>query len=265
MTSFATTSSGTRVAYFTAGRPWRPALILTHSLGSDHRMWDPQVQALKSQYFIVSIDNIGHGESDVPAGDYSIPDMADAVLAVAEAAELEQFHYCGLSVGGITGQWLGVHHGDRLLSLTLSNTAAKIGTPELWQERITTARNQGMSALVDGVIARWFSPGFADDHPEQFALARATLLATDPNGYAGVSAALRDGDLRHLVDAIAVPTLVIGGLVDQATPIDQARLLHEADRRKPHRRARRRPPQQPRPRGRVHGRTRSVPGAVTPP
>ncbi len=96
-------------------------------------MWAPQVQVLKSQYFIVSIDNIGHGESDVPLGDYSVPDMAVAVLTVADAAGLERFHYCGLSVGGITGQWLGVHHPDRLLSLTLSNTAAKIGTPELWQ------------------------------------------------------------------------------------------------------------------------------------
>ena len=124
-----------------AGRGGR-ALILTHSLGSDHHMWDPQVEALKDQYYIVSIDNIGHGDSDVPAGDYSVADMADGVLAVADAAELERFHYCGLSVGGITGQWLGVHHPDRLLSLTLCNTAAKIGTPELWDERIEIARRR---------------------------------------------------------------------------------------------------------------------------
>ncbi len=227
MTSFATTSAGTRIAYETGGRPWRPALIFTHSLGSDHRMWESQVQTLKNQYFIVAIDNIGHGESDVPAGDYSVSDFADAVLAVAAAAELERFHYCGLSVGGLTGQWLGVHHADRLLSLTLSNTAAKIGTAELWDERIGIARTQGMGALVDGVIARWFSPDFAQHHPEQFARARATLLATDPNGYAGVSAALRDADLRDAVGSIAVPTLVIGGLSDLATPIEQARWLHE--------------------------------------
>ena len=227
MTSFATTSTGTRIAYETAGRPWRPALVLTHSLGSDHRMWESQVQALKSQYLIVAIDNIGHGESDVPPGDYSVFDLAEAVLAVAAAAELEQFHYCGLSVGGLTGQWLGVHHADRLLSLTLSNTAAKIGTAELWDERIHLARTQGMGALVDGVIARWFSPGFAEHHPEQFARAKATLLATDPDGYAGVSAALRDSDLRDAVGSIAVPTLVIGGVSDPAAPIQQARWLHE--------------------------------------
>ena len=85
MTSFATTSTGTRVAYFESGRPWRPALVLTHSLGSDHRMWAPQIEALKSQYYIIAIDNIGHGESAVPSGDYSVADFAEAVIAVADA------------------------------------------------------------------------------------------------------------------------------------------------------------------------------------
>ncbi|MEO8264172.1 MAG: 3-oxoadipate enol-lactonase [Ilumatobacteraceae bacterium] len=226
MSSFAITPTGTRIAYSTAGRPWRPPLIVTHSLGSDHRMWEPQVQALKEHYYIVSIDNIGHGESDVPARDYSVADMAAGVLAVADTEELGRFHYCGLSVGGITGQWLGVHHPDRLVSLTLSNTAAKIGAPDLWNERISIARSQGMGALVDGVIARWFSPGFAERAPDRFALARQTFLATDPNGYAGVCAALRDADLREVVGSIAVPTMVIGGADDQATPIEQTRWLH---------------------------------------
>jgi 3-oxoadipate enol-lactonase len=227
MTSFATTRNGTRIAYAANGRPWRASLILTHSLGSDHRMWDLQIPALADQYYVVAIDNIGHGESDVPTGDYTLADMADAVLAVAAAEELDRFHYCGLSVGGITGQFLGVHHPDRLLSLTLSNTAAKIGAPELWTERIDIARSRGMGALVDAVIARWFSPDFPERRPEQFAQARATLLTTDPTGYAGVSAALRDADLRDLVGSITAPTLVIGGTEDQATPVEQARWLHD--------------------------------------
>jgi 3-oxoadipate enol-lactonase len=227
MTSYATTGRGTRIAYSIAGRPWRPSLILTHSLGSDHGMWDPQVVALKEQYFIVSIDNIGHGESDVPAGDYYIADMADGVMAVADAEQLERFHYCGLSVGGITGQWLGVHHPQRLLSLSLCNTGAKIGTAELWNERIQTARSQGMIGLVDAVIARWFSAGFPETEPERFANARSTFLATDPTGYAGVCAAIRDADLRDLAGSISVPTLVIGGTADQAAPIEQSRWLHE--------------------------------------
>lgn len=227
MTNVATTPNGTRIAYATSGRPWRPALILTHSLGSDHRMWELQVAALKEQYFIVSIDNIGHGDSDVPSGDYTVAEMAECVLAVAAAEELERFHYCGLSVGGITGQWIAVHHPDRLLSLTLSNTAAKIGAAELWSERIEIARSEGMGALVDGVIARWFSPDYAERSPARYAQARATLLATDPAGYSGVCAALRDADLRDEIGSITARTLVIGGAIDQATPIEQARWLHE--------------------------------------
>jgi 3-oxoadipate enol-lactonase len=110
---------------------------------------ESQVRDLKSQYFNVAIDNVGHGESDVPAGDYSVADLGAAILAVADAAELDRFHYCGLSVGGLTGQWLATGHPQRLLSLTLSNTAAKIGTVELWDERIRVARTEGMAALVD--------------------------------------------------------------------------------------------------------------------
>jgi 3-oxoadipate enol-lactonase len=227
MTAFATTSIGTRIAYFVSGRPWRPSLVLTHSLGSDHDMWEPQFEALKDQYYIVAIDNLGHGQSDAPTGDYTINDLAAAVTAVADAAELEQFHYCGLSVGGITGLQLAEHHGDRLLSLTLCSTGAKIGSPELWNERIRTARTSGMSALVDTVIARWFSPGFAEREPEVYARVRATLLATDAEGYAGVCAALRDADLRDVVGSITVPTLVIGGKRDEAAPIEQSRWLHE--------------------------------------
>ncbi len=227
MTSFATTSTGTRIAYFVSGREWRPPLVLTHSLGSDHDMWDPQIEALKDQYYIIAIDNLGHGQSDVPAGDYTVTDLAAVAIAVADAAELERFHYCGLSVGGLTGLQLAVHHSDRLLSLTLCNTGAKIGTPELWDERIRTAKTAGMSALVDAVIARWFSPDFAEREPQRFAQTRATLLATDPDGYAGVCAAIRDADLREDVGSITVPTLVIGGENDQAAPIEQARWLHE--------------------------------------
>jgi 3-oxoadipate enol-lactonase len=227
MTSFATTSSGTRIAYFESGRPWRPALILTHSLGSDHRMWAPQIETLKSDYFIIAIDNIGHGESSVPSGDYSIHDFAEAVIAVADAAELERFHYCGLSVGGITGLLVAAEHADRLLSLTVCNSAAKIGSADLWNQRIEIARAQGMDALVEGVIARWFSADFAEREPQLFEQARATLLATDPAGYAGVCAALRDGDLSDLFPPISTTTLLVGGINDQAAPIEQSRWLSE--------------------------------------
>lgn len=228
MTSFATNSNGTRIAYSTTGRPWRAAVILTHSLGSDRRMWQPQAAVLAETYYVISVDNIGHGESDVPAGDYSVAQMADGVLAVADSEEVEAFHFCGLSVGGLTGQWIATRHDERLLSLTLSNTGAKIGTAELWNGRIETARSVGMDGLVDAVVERWFSPDFPERDPETFAQARATLRATDPNGYAGVCAAIRDADLTGDLANITAPTLIVGGLRDQATPVEQARELHRA-------------------------------------
>jgi 3-oxoadipate enol-lactonase len=132
-----------------------------------------------------------------------------------------------LSVGGITGLLVAAQHADRLLSLTVCNTAARIGSAELWNQRIDVARTKGMDALVDGVVARWFSDDFADREPELFERARSTLLATDANGYAGVCAALRDGDLSASVPAISTPTLVIGGIRDQAAPIEQSRWLDE--------------------------------------
>src|SRR4029079_18506553 len=153
--------------------------------------------------------------------------FAEAVIAVADAAELERFHYCGLSVGGITGLQVAAQHPDRLLSLTLCNTGATIGSADLWSQRIAVARSQGMEALVDGVIARWFSADFPEREPQLFAQARSTLLSTDPTGYAGVCAALRDADLTDAVPAISTPTLVIGGLDDQAAPIEQSRWLRE--------------------------------------
>jgi 3-oxoadipate enol-lactonase len=189
-------------------------------------MWSPR-SGPEEQYYIVSVDNIGHGDSEVPTGDYTLADMAAGVLAVAAAEHLERFHYCGLSVGGITGLWIGAHDPERLLSLTLCNTGAKIGAPELWSERIDIARSEGMGPLVDGVIARWFSSDFPEREPERFALARATLLATDPTGYSGVCAALRDADMSDDVGVITAPTLVIGGILDQAAPIEQARWLHD--------------------------------------
>jgi len=227
MTSFATTSTGTRIAYFAAGRPSRPALVLAHSLGADHRMWVPQIDALSNEYFTVAIDNIGQGASSAPTGDYSVADFVEAAIAVADAENLERFHFCGLSGGGITGLLLAARHPDRLLSLTVCNSGARIGTADLWNKRIEIARTQGMAALVDGVIARWFSADFPEREPQWYEQAKATLLATDPNGYAGTCAALRDGDLTKDVSSISTPALVIGGLQDQAAPIEQSRWLHD--------------------------------------
>lgn len=204
-----------------------PAVILVHSLGCDRRMWQAQVAALSPSFRVVAVDIRGHGRGEVPDGDYTLDQLGRDVVDVADALSLDAFHYCGLSIGGLIGQWLGLNASARLRSLTLCNTGAKISEIERWNERIEVARTQGMPALVDAVIERWFTPDFITSHPDDIARARDWLLETDARGYAGCCAAIRGADLRSEVRAVTTRTLVIGGTGDIATPPEQSEFLHE--------------------------------------
>src|SRR5262249_23763946 len=121
-----------------------PAIIFGNSLGTDHHLWDEQVPALRSRFRVVRFDARGHGASSLPPGPYRIEDLGNDVLGLADRLGLERFHYCGLSVGGQVGLWLGLHAPARLESLVLANTGAKIGSAELWTARIDTIRAGGM-------------------------------------------------------------------------------------------------------------------------
>jgi 3-oxoadipate enol-lactonase len=204
-----------------------PPVILVHSLGCDRRMWRAQVEALSATFRVIAVDIRGHGVSAVSDGDYTLEQLGRDVIDVADALALDTFHYCGLSIGGLIGQWLGLNAADRLRSLTLCNTGAKISEVERWNERIEVARTQGMAALVDAVIERWFTPAFIANHPDDIAGARQWLLETDAGGYAGCCAAIRGADLRDEVLAVTTRTLVIGGTGDVATPPEQSEFLHE--------------------------------------
>jgi 3-oxoadipate enol-lactonase len=140
---------------------------------------------------------------------------------------LERVSFCGLSKGGMVGQWLGAHAGERLERLVLACTSACTGSPEVWDQRIATVRTQGIAAIVPGVIDRWFTKGFQERSPEAVDRIAAMLRATDPEGYVACCAAVRDMDQREAIRVIRVPTLVIAGRHDQATPPDQARLIAE--------------------------------------
>ena len=218
MTDAVTVSDGTLIAVAVHGDEAAPPLLLVHSLGCDHHMWDHQIGVFSQTHRVVGVDIRGHGASDAPAGDYTLERLGRDVMDVADALDIESFDYCGLSVGGLIGQWLGLHVGTRLRSLTLCNTGAKISEVERWNERIDTARAQGMAALVDAVIDRWFTPEFGEAHPEEIERFRSQLLATDPAGYAGCCAAIRGADLRDDVHGIATRTLLVAGTRDIATP-----------------------------------------------
>jgi 3-oxoadipate enol-lactonase len=198
-----------------------PVVLLSHSLGANMAMWDPQMEALTSRYRVLRYDLRGHGGSAVPAGAYSLDRLGRDVVELLDSVAIERVHYCGLSLGGMIGQWLGVRAAERLHSLTLANTSAYMGPPTSWDERMTAVRTSGMAAMRETILARWFTASFADT-----AAAGAMIEATDPQGYAGCCAAIRDMDMRRLGGLIATPTLVIGGLHDPATPPDHASALH---------------------------------------
>lgn len=218
---------GVRIAWRSFGTDDAPAIVMMHSLGSDGSMWAPQIEALVPEFRIIAVDTRGHGRSDAPAGPYAVEELARDVLAVADDVGLTQFHAVGLSLGGQMAMWLAISAPDRLRSVVLANTAAKLGTHEMWQARIEAVTDDGMTSIRDAVLARWFAAGFPERHPDWFAQAQSVFDATDPAGYAGCCAALRDSDLRDAVGGITAPTLVIGGEFDLATPPAEAQWLRE--------------------------------------
>lgn len=205
-----------------------PVLIFSPSLGTTMDLFEPQVDALGDRYSILRYDPRGHGASDVPAGGYSLDRLGRDVVELLDHLGIERAHFAGVSLGGMVGQWLGYRAPDRLNRLILANTSAYMGPPAGWASRISAVSAHGMAALTDAVIERWFTAEFQHAHPTRVDHARAMLLATDPQGYAGCSAAIRDMDLRPTARCIAVPTLVIGGLRDPATPPEHAHFLAEA-------------------------------------
>jgi len=198
-----------------------PVLVLSNSLGTDLHMWDIQIPAFTEHFRVVRFDTRGHGKSLVTKGPYSIEQLGHDVIALLDALQIQRAHFCGLSMGGLIGQWLGIHAGDRLQRLVVCNTAAKIGTPDVWNPRIEMVLRYGPAAMValrDASIARWFTADFAAANPHQARQITDMLAATSPEGYAANCAAVRDADFREQLASIKVPTLVIAGTEDAVTP-----------------------------------------------
>lgn len=207
-----------------------PVLVLSNSLGTDLGMWDAQIPAFTEHFQVLRYDTRGHGQSLVSEGPYSIEQLGRDVLALLDALHIERAHFCGLSMGGLIGQWLGIHASERLNKLVVCNTAAKIGEPSVWNPRIEMVLRDGpaaMAGLRDASIARWFTADYAQAHPEQVKRITDMLAATSPQGYAANCAAVRDADFRDQLAAIKVPTLVIAGTEDAVTPPSGSHFIQE--------------------------------------
>ena len=205
-----------------------PVLVMANSLGTTLEMWDDQASALGERLRLLRYDHRGHGGSSVPPGPYEIEDLGRDALAMLDGLGIERFSFCGLSIGGMVGMWLASEVPERVEGLVLCCTSALLGPRELWDERIVVARSEGMDALVDGVIQRWFTPDFFSRNPRAVQKASRMLRETDPEGYAGCCAAIRDMDLRDRLPSIKSPTLVISGSEDPATPPEHGEFISES-------------------------------------
>ena len=205
-----------------------PVIMLSTSLSADLAMWANQVPALVAAgYRVLRYDTRGLGHSAVTDGAYSIEMLTEDVLGLMDALDLEQVHFCGLSMGGMIGQKLGSLHGERLLSLTLSSTASHMPPPESWDERIETVRENGMGFVVDATIDRWFTKAGQERLPEEVKKVRSMILNTQVDGYCACCGAIRDMDQRESIRGISTRTLVIVGEHDPGTPVSAARFIHE--------------------------------------
>lgn len=211
------TGDGCRIAYKIDGSAENPPLILSGSLATDLSMWDEVVGLLAKEFRVVRYDLRGHGGSSVPSGAYSVARLGHDVLALLDHLELDRVNFCGTSIGGFIGQWLGIVSPDRLNRLILSNTSSCVGPPSVWDERISQTLSSTIDDTANVLLDGWFTEAMFNERPATIRHYRDMIRRTSPQGIVACFAAVRDADFRRTVSAIPTPTLVIGGNDDNPT------------------------------------------------
>jgi len=202
--------------YSLSGKSGAPVLVLSNSLGTSHSMWSPQ-EALGGHFQLLRYDTRGHGQSSKPPGPYSLAQLGQDVLNLLDHLGIRQAAFCGISMGGLIGQWLGIHAPQRFTHLILANTAARIGTEQGWRDRAATVRAQGMRPVAEGAESRWFTPEYIQANAETVAPLLQALHGADAEGYASCCDALAVADLREDIRNIEAPALVVAGRHDPVT------------------------------------------------
>ena len=207
------------------GPPDAPVLMLSNSLGTDLQMWDAQAKSFTQRFRLIRYDRRGHGKSAVPPGPYTMERLGRDVLGILDQLGIEKIDWCGLSMGGMVGQWLGANAPNRVRRLVLANTSCHYPIKEPWNERIAAVAANGLAPIVDAMMGRWFSQGFIEAEPKTIARMKEMMLATPVAGYIANCEAVRDMDHRDMLAKIAAPTLIIAGRHDVATPIAAAEYI----------------------------------------
>ena len=220
-------SQDAHIHYQTFGDISHPAIIFSNSLGTNYRMWQAQIDHFKNDFFVICYDTRGHGESSSPQGPYTLEQLGQDVINLLDHLKIDQANFCGISMGGLTGQWLAIHHPKRFHHVVISNTAAKVGQQQAWNERAALVREQGLQPIAATAAARWFTEHFIANHAETVAQLQKSLAAGSAQGYANCCEALAEADLTAQIQTIDVPVLIIAGQQDPVTTVLDAQFMLE--------------------------------------
>lgn len=221
--------NGINIYYEIDGKNDAPPLMMSNSLGTNLRMWDWQIDALTPHFRVIRYDSRGHGQSDAPNAHYSIEMLANDARGLLDHLGIDKTLYCGLSKGGMVGQWLGAHAPERIERLVLANTSSHMPEGQIsWKDRYNKVRADGMTSIVDMVTDIWFTKEFQEDDPDAISKVRDMILTTPPIGYGGCCMAIAGMDNRESNKTISAPSLVIVGAYDIATPPDHGAAIHAA-------------------------------------
>lgn len=220
-------NDGARIWYVIDGRDDAPAVLLLHSLGTSHALWDEQLPALVDRFRLIRYDMRGHGKSTAPPGEFTIEQLGGDALAVLDGASADKAIVCGVSIGGLTSIWLGQHAAHRVSRLVLANTAARIGTAEVWSDRIRFVRENGIEITAEHAMLRWFTDEFRAKHPDVVARYLGIARSCPIESYLGACAALRDTDLRRDLHRVIAPALVVAGSEDVSTTVADSAYLRD--------------------------------------
>ena len=219
------TSNQASINYQTFGDHTKPALIFSNSLGTQFSMWQPQLDALKKDFYMICYDTRGHGQSSAPQGPYSIELLGEDVIHLMDHLHIDKANFCGISMGGLTGQWLAINHPERFEHVIVANTAAQIGQEQAWKDRASLVRENGLEPIASTAATRWFTEGFIKKNAKIVDQLSHNLAQGSPEGYASCCEALGVADLRDQIQGINIPVLVIAGSKDPVTTVKDGQYM----------------------------------------
>ena len=218
-------SNDAEINYQTFGDASQPAIIFSNSLGTQFNMWQPQISFFEKKFYVICYDTRGHGASSAPQGPYSIEQLGTDVVHLLDHLNIEKASFCGISMGGLTGQWLAIHHPERFNHVIVCNTAAKIGQEQAWNDRAQLVRKQGLKPIAETAASRWFTEPFIRSNTAIVESLSNDLGAGSPEGYASCCEALAKADVREQLKNITIPTLVVAGQKDPVTTVADAQYI----------------------------------------